>query len=90
MAAAPVEARALVAVHAAPGFLEGWDGEGGGEDGGWARGRFLEELVLGADGAVLVAMAAALADVLVGEGGLAGAWCERGRDAVPISRATSR
>lgn len=47
-----------------PCFLEGRDREGSGEDGRWARWGFLEEGMLGADGGVFVAMAAALTDVL--------------------------
>ena len=60
----PIEADALIATHAVPGLAQGWDGEGGRKDGRRARGRFLEDVMLSGDRAMLVSVAAALADVL--------------------------
>lgn len=64
VAAAPPQTGALVALHAGPGLLEGGYGEGRGEDGRRSWWWFLEDLMLRTDGAVFVAMAAALANVL--------------------------
>lgn len=60
----PVEAGALLFVHGGPGFFEGGDGKGGGQDGRWPRRGLEEDLVLGADGGVFVAMASSLTNAL--------------------------
>jgi hypothetical protein len=65
VAETPEETGALRGGHGGPGFARGGYGEGGGEDGRWARWWLKEDLVLGRDGGVFVAMAAALAYVLV-------------------------
>ena len=64
VAGTPCDSRCLVAGHGRPCFAEGGDRQGSWKSEGSAWRRLEEDLVLGRDGAVFVAVAATLANVL--------------------------